>query len=322
MRLYIDRQNLINIYKEKDHRLRNEAIKTMKRQIDVYYNFSKKEAFEDEALSLLLPEFNSGLDEGINHSFEPEGYTPYELKTNIHTTHPDKHGVFLLESDKVKLCQAKKGMMIYGLGEEFDLFNTLFLEKNDYDFHRLLGIGTELSKWTDLAPYAQPFTDFVLIDNFIYDDQSLVESNLLEMLRVMHQKKSVSTNIILFTKRTKFNGKPEDFKKRIREAVKEVTQINPSVTLVLWSDQRGESSFAEHDRTAFTNYLRIYTGDSFNFFNSVGTKITKGRDVQLASLAKRENFVFTRRLIEDLNSYIKDHPHNIYGDKVSNFLTF
>ena len=322
MKLYIDRLNLINIYKQNEHRLRDDAIKTMKRQLDVHYNFSKNEAYSDEILSVLLPEFTSGLDEGIVHEFEPDGYTPFDLKSNLHSTHPDKHGLFLLESDKVKLCQEKKGMMVYGLGEEFTLFNTLFLHKNDYDFHRLLGIGIELGQWADLTPYAQPFTDLILIDNFIYDDQSLVESNLLEMIRVLHHGKNVSTNIILFTQRSKFNGQPDDFRRRIREAIKSVTQKNPNVTVIFWADQRGVESFAEHDRTAFTNYLRIYTGDSFNYFSSTGKKITKGRDLQLASLAKREYLIFTKRLISDLNKYIQDYQHNVFGDKISNFLTF
>lgn len=89
---------------------------------------------------------------------------------------------------------------------------------------------------------------------------------------------------------------------------------------------RGQKSFSEHDRTIWTNYFRIYTGDSINHFNSKGEKITKGREIQLSSHLKNENSKVSNKLIEDIQANInalggKD-SEQIKGDYISGILKF
>ncbi|SFE50902.1 hypothetical protein [Thermophagus xiamenensis] len=89
---------------------------------------------------------------------------------------------------------------------------------------------------------------------------------------------------------------------------------------------RGQKSFSEHDRTIWTNYFRIYTGDSINHFNSKGEKITKGHEIQLSSHLKNENSKVSNKLIEDIQANIntlggKD-SEQIKGDYISGILKF
>lgn len=328
MKLYVDRQNLINLFTQK-HPLRDDALRTVQRQLDVHFNFSKAEAYADETLSMLLPAFNEGLAEGVTHEFEAEGYIPFELKSNVHTTHPDRHAVFLSENNsKAALCQQKRGFLVFGPGQEFDLFRELFLGRSDYDFDKRLGIGSaEFSAWPHLAPYALPFTDFILIDNYLYDDASLIPSNLHPFLDELHRRKQLDTNLVFFTDRDRFTtGQEAGFMATIRQRVQAVTGIRPNLTLVFWRQRRGVDNFAEHDRTLVTNYLRMYSGDTFNYFDSTGHTITHGRELTISSLAKRENFTLARKLIADLNTYLAwcrtHNPGNIHGDKKSTLLTF
>ena len=331
MNLYIDRQNLINIFKEVKNPLQADAIRTMKRQLNVRFQFSKEEAQIDDELSMYLLGFTEGIEAHVSHTYQPNGYAPYELKANIHTTHTDKQGVFLLDApeNKIKLCQEKGGLMVYGTGDEFTLFEKLFLNRKDYDFHRDLKIGSvDLNKWPCLEPYSMPFTDLILVDNFICSDNSLIPNNLYKLLSNLHSGKKIVTNVVLFVEVKSFNPQPDfdTFRKDIRDNIHAVTGQYPNVTVVTWRQQKDNKHFAEHDRTIFTNYLRLKSGDTFNYFDSLGAVRTHGRELSLSSLAKRESFMLAGDLISYLNDYLAwcrtNNLGNIQGDEASNFLTF
>jgi hypothetical protein len=72
-----------------------------------------------------------------------------------------------------------------------------------------------------------------------------------------------------------FIGKEDGVK--IRQAVESVTGIKLNFTLKNVRNQIGIPSYAENDRTIYTNYIRVYSGDTFNYFKANGSKHTKGR---------------------------------------------
>lgn len=101
--------------------------------------------------------------------------------------------------------------------------------------------------------------------------------------------------------------------------------MNPNVTFVLWRHKREiRSIFDEHDRTLFTNYLRLKSGDSFNYFSSSGSKITNGREMDILSLASRNFYNLYKDLLQDINTYVQDckvnKPSMIHGDKKSGLI--
>ena len=82
----------------------------------------------------------------------------------------------------------------------------------------------------------------------------------------------------------------------------------------------------EHDRTIITNYKRIYSGDTFSFFNKQGDRITKGKEIGYSSFGNAENHKLGREVFNDLQKQIDslkaNNPDYIIGDKECNYLTF
>ncbi|WP_299826007.1 hypothetical protein [uncultured Pontibacter sp.] len=335
MRLHIDKANLINIFREDEHYLQKDVIKTMKLNLDVQFNFSKQEIGADEFLSMQMLQFTEGIGEDVDHFYEEENYVPYLIDSDVHKSHPNKQSLFLLDNpaEVIQECKLNGGLLIQGLGEEFDLFEKLFLFRKDAGFHKGLKIGSDhLKSWPCLSPYALPFTDLILIDNYIANDSSILDSNLIDLLKNLHLNKSIETNIVIFTDKTKQAISIDNLRSKIIKAIKKVTGKCPKVTIVLWKESKDRkhidygNQYTEHDRTILLNYVRFKSGDSFNYFNSSGVKITLGRELDIFSLANRDNFILAKDIINDLNKYIawakEKNSENIQGDKKSNFLKF
>jgi hypothetical protein len=112
----------------------------------------------------------------------------------------------------------------------------------------------------------------------------------------------------------------ETIRGEIQKTIKGVVKATPKVTIVLLP--RG---LKEHDRTIFTNYRYITSGDSFSYFYN-DKNMTHGRYLHIQSLAKKDVFEQYVDLIGDLQEYVAEiktlNPDLIIGDKVSNYLTF
>ena len=130
-------------------------------------------------------------------------------------------------------------------------------------------------------------------------------------------------NIVLYTNNANIGLRYEELSPIIRQAIESVNGIKPNFTLVKYRDQRDVKSYAEHDRTICTNYFRVYSGDTFNYFNATGEKVTKGREIHYSSFANMENHNLAFQLIADIQNNLKALPtDSVEGDKVSNYLKF
>lgn len=327
MDIYIDRGNLISLFKQKDHRLFPDALKLLKTHLNVQFNFSKEDSLCDDALRMILPQFTQGVAQDWVMKFSPTIYPDRPLKHTLCHTHPDKQSIFLLDDEDIEKCRRPQGLLIGALGEELDTFDRLFIRNGEYGFERKFKIGSsQFTAWQDLAHLMLPFTDLIILDRYLFSDPARFECNYLELLSMLHTEKKVKVNIVVFVDLETRSVEFDEIKSRTRQKVKEVAGKHPNFTMIETYDRRGVKSHAEHDRTIFTNYLRIYSGDSFNYFNPDGTKNTKGREIELSSVAKRENFYLAKDLLNDLQSTIDwlkiNNPDSIQGDKVSNFLKF
>ena len=125
-----------------------------------------------------------------------------------------------------------------------------------------------------------------------------------------------------YDKRTKTSFTPDwiNIRDRIKSVVASRIGKSPNVTFAL------SSSLGEHDRTIFTNYKSIESGDTFNYFNSRWEVISSGRHIEIFSLANREFYDNSMKFVSDMQDVInnikKVNKDNIIGDQKSNYLTF
>ncbi|MCU4177322.1 hypothetical protein [Carboxylicivirga sp. N1Y90] len=169
------------------------------------------------------------------------------------------------------------------------------------------------TSWSKLADYLTPFTDVVMIDNYILNDPSLIPSNLEKILEELDKATPVKYRLTIFTfegGRDKLNGQATyDSLKEIKQRL----QLKCEIELIL-----ANRAVKEHDRGIFTNYLTIRSGDSFNYFDSTGNIITHGTDITFGSMAntdEREATMATLAEVADKRSeIIEKNSDLVFGD--------
>jgi hypothetical protein len=330
MNVYIDKENLIAIYQNKGKEIIKDGIKLLKRHCDLYFYFSKKNVASDAQLGNILSQLTYGVGVNTKQTLFGENMEVFPdrpIKANIHRD-IDKQCV-LLVNENVRHVNEVGGVIAGTVGDEENIFNSLFLFNNEYGFDRRVKIGNGFNNWEDIIKFALPFTDIIIIDQYLFSEFNRANYNLYRFLEFIHYNKSLKTNIVVFIKNGEIDeGKSlSDFTKIIRDSIKRATDKKANITVIEVRDIKDVQSLAEHDRTVFTNYLRIYSGDSLsNYFNDDGSKKTKGREIEFSSLAKTENLNLARELIADMQKIIEwyedNNPDAIQGDKKSNFLRF
>jgi hypothetical protein len=326
MNLYIDKENIHSLVENSKHELYDDCIKTMKRQLDVCFNFNKSDLFQNEILAAWFKSnFTSGVDER-KQSFSDEKFPPRPLKSNsyISFSKEELSSVYLINDDRIDSLAEKGALLIGKPGEEIDVFRQLFLSNNDYKFDKKLKIGgSKFKTWADLERYSFSVTDILFIDNYIFSDSNLLENNFLQLIKTLLAKTRCKVNIVVLSNTDKVAITYGELSPKIRDAVQTITGVKPNFTLIKIRDQRGVKSSSEHDRTIFTNYSRVYSGDTFNYFRPDGSLLTKGREIHISSFGDRENHDVSMELIEDIQDRLNDLPDTIAeGDKKSNFLNF
>lgn len=324
MDIYIDKENLLSLINSKTENLYNDCIKTLKKQLNVFFNFPKDELKQDDKLMSWFTDFSQGV--GENNSFVFGNNFPLRpLKSNFYKTFNlhQLSSIYLINDEKADLLKNSGTILIGKPGEEISILNNLFINQNDYLFDKKWKIGSlNFQKWSDLHKYSLPVTDIIIVDPYVCSDQNLIQFNLLPFLSSITHKVKAKINIIIYTDKDACLSY-DYLSPIIRKTISNITGANPNFTLIKYTDKRGIPSKAEHDRTIFSNYLRIYSGDTINYFNSQG-KITKGREIHYVSLARDENYQLAFELINDLQSNINFLNKNggVEGDKISGYLSF
>ena len=329
MYLYIDKENIESLIKSKSHKLYDDCFKAIKKQFNVFFNFSKKEMKSNE---LLMPWFQLLVDGvGNDSKFTFLDDMPFPVrpitKDIIQSFNDNKlSAVYLLSDENIHHLKNVGAVLVGAPGEEIQIFNQLFLLQNDYDFHKEIKIGSpELNKWDNLKKYATPLTDIIFVDSYILADVSLISSNLICYLEILCAGAKNKVNIVLYVNNKNVSITLEIIKEQVVTAISRITGHTPNFTLIQYTSVRDTENLGEHDRTIFTNYIRIKSGDSYNYFNSTGEVITKGREITYNSLAKKESHDLAKTLIADLQSninFLKSNGTSIKGDKISNYLNF
>jgi hypothetical protein len=326
MNLYIDRENIISIIKNRNHALYSDCLKTMQKHLNVYFNFNKEELFKDANLMAWFKYFTSGIGAKNKLIFNQDVFPERPLKSNAYITFDKEQlsSIYLINDERIQILKDKGAVLVGGPGEEFDTINQVFFFQGDYKFDKKFKIGSsEFNKWSDLDNYSSPVSDILFVDPYILKNLSSIDVNFIPFLKTLVSKSRCKLNLVLYVNHDQLSITYSEISVKIRQEVESVTGIKPNFTLIKVRDQRDVESYAEHDRTIFTNYLRVYSGDTFNYFKPDGTKLTKGREVHFSSFGDSETHKLALELIADIQNNLNELPPDVVeGDKKSNFLIF
>lgn len=314
---YFDLENLKSFLLQPKNEFHGDCIKLLKKQLDITFNFPKEKFKESDDLMNFIKVFSDGAGDKVI-KYIPEKFPTRKLKSNTHKdfTKEQLLAAYFINCEDLKKLQSKDDLLIADIGEEIELFKILFLQNDDYKFEKKLRIGSEFQSWSDLSRYRTPSTDIIIVDNFIFSDKSLYETNFKGIIsNLLKEGIRKKINIVIFLKTDQENVPFAQMKSEIKKIVEEKYTDSPNVTIV--------KNYSEHDRTILNNCLRVYSGDTFNYFLSNGNKTTKGKEVHFSSIADKENYNLYLATLDDLQNIIGTaKSENIIGDKVSRFLNF
>lgn len=317
MTAYFDIENLKSFISHPKNDLFNDSLKLIKKQLDLTFNFEKEDFKKSDELMNFLKILSDGIgDKKIKYS--KDKFPTRNLKSNSHKGFSNEEllSVYFIQDETIDKLKNKEELLIADVGEEMELFKMLFLHNDDYKFEKKLRIGTEFRSWKDFDQFYCPYIDLIIVDNFILGDRSLVETNLKGIIKnTLKDGIRKKINIVIFLKPDKEKFPFVELKSEIKALVEEKYTDSPNVTIV--------KHYTEHDRTILKNFLRVYSGDSFNYFLSSGAKNTKGKEVHFVSIADKENYNLYIKMLSDLQNTINiSESKNIIGDKESRFLNF
>ena len=168
--------------------------------------------------------------------------------------------------------------------------------------------------------YTSPTSDILIIDNFLVHHDELVEYNLIELLKILcshSRNQKISIVIVMERAPTRNNEYYSQLVDDIEKKIGNIISSPPYVTIVAAHPKQLE----EHDRSIITNYKMFVSGDSFNYFDSNGDKITNGRFLSVHSLLNVNTKIKADQILSKVSGVIK-HLLDINKDCVyikSNF---
>lgn len=324
MDIYIDKENLLSLINSNSESLYNDCLKTLKRQLNVFLNFPKEDLKSNDKLMAWYSLFNDGVGDNSPIAFG-SNFPPRPLKSNVYKGFNSRQlsSAYLIDDERFDALNNTGTLLMAKPGDELQLFNKLFLYNKDYIFEKRWRISSpNFSSWNDLLPFSLPLTDIIVVDPYILKnkdtDTDTVDINLIGYLETLSSVIKAKTNIVIFTNPRNIDVDYPELLPKIRAVLNNNTNVQPNFTLV--------KTYNEHDRNILTNYKRISSGDTFNFFNNKGQKITKGKEIAYSSFANAENHELALLVFNDLQNQINflnaNNPDYIIGDKVSNYLTF
>ncbi|RRJ92760.1 hypothetical protein EG240_01725 [Paenimyroides tangerinum] len=314
---YFDLENLESFLKQPKDDFYHDCLKLIKKQLDLSFNFNKEDFKKSEDLMNFIKLLSDGVGDKVI-KYIPEKFPARDIKSNSHKNFSidELLSVYFINNSDLNKLKEKDDLLIADIGEEIGMFKTLFLKNDDYKFELKLRIGEEFSSWKIFKNFQTSHTDIIIVDNYILTDKSLIPTNLngiIDNSLVDNCRKIL--NIVIFVKGDQMNIDYTELKTSISVLVKAKYVDSPNVTII--------KHYVEHDRTILRNLLRIYSGDTFNYFLANGNKITRGKEIHFASIADKNNYKLYKNTLSDLQTIVNNAvAGNIIGDKKSRFINF
>lgn len=330
MFVYIDLLNLLSlIHSSKEPQYKN-CISLLKENLDIKFTFSKNciQDLEEEDKDTIMLWLRTMTDGNCNIKWNST-FPKDPINTDDFKNPSYNSSIYLLDEEKrdIKKLIEKGTLLISAKGDEIKTLSKLFIKGNQFTKN----IFNEVQQWDDLGKYTSPCSDIIIVDSYIFASKELYDSNIIKLAKILssHSLKE-KLNIVIITlnkvhdpkMNIEFEPNWNDLYSKLRKAVCNQCHCRPNITFIAII----KGNLREHDRTIFTNYKLFSSGDSYNYFDSKGEKITNGRYLHAHSLADKDNWkdskVFLEKiqeLIDRMNTINKDC---IKKDKVCNFLKF
>jgi hypothetical protein len=168
--------------------------------------------------------------------------------------------------------------------------------------------------WNNLNKYLQKSNSIILFDRYILSDNSLIPSNLFKIIDEFEEINNDAYSFVIITQSDKRN--PNNNKRGYSQVDDYIKEKKYKCKLACVFASHFGGGF-EHDRTIITNYFRVDSGDSFNYFLSKGDIITK-TSISFSSHTECSVFQNSNNRIKDFKVMIEDtkkrFPNNIFGD--------
>ena len=327
MDVYIDKANLKSYVMSSANSAFADCNRMLLNKFDLKFTFSKEDIAEDSAILQWITIMNDGFKGTISWNVNHPQRT---IKSNSHVDFNCEQlsSVYLIDDERIEQIR-EYGLLLYGgVGSEIEILSSLIITGTDYGFVKQLPIK-KLTHWNNLRGYTSPCSDIILVDQYLFSFKELYDVNICELIGEMcTHAKGAKLNIVILTlplcydKRSKKTFPPDwgDIRKKIKGVVEARTGKSPNVTFIL------SSNLGEHDRTIFTNYKSIESGDTFNYFDYKWKVISSGRHIEIFSLADREFYANSMQFVSDMQTVLDNtqrlNGDNIIGDKKSNYLKF
>ena len=329
MRVYIDKANLSSLLSNASHTMFSDCNRMLMNKFDIHFNFKKEDIENNKDIKLWMTSLTHGFKGEVKYLTDLFPERP--LKSNMHNSfsRDQLSAVYMIDDERIDVIKNIGCFLIAKIGEEIDILSHLIIKDSDYSFDKKINIA-DLTCWGDFCDHTSPCSDIIIVDQYILSDSNIYTHNIYELIKhFSRHAKDAEVNIVIITLEKTYNKLNHSYitpnwiniQSQIKEAVKDSSGVDPNVTFILPPKNKNE-----HDRTIFTNYRRIYSGDSFNYFKEGNKLRTKGREVHLCSFADRDNIALGFKLVEDIQTMINSTNQRnsdlIIGDKKSNYLTF
>lgn len=160
-------------------------------------------------------------------------------------------------------------------------------------------LTNEFVSWDLLGEYLLPFSDCILIDNYIFSEQdSIIEQNLDKILIRLDKSTPVYFNLLLISYRGKHGEIKLSHVYEHLKKLKEKNSLKANISVIV-------SSTIVHDRNIFMNYMRINSGTGFNYFNTLGETIVD-TELDFMTYTNPRNFRNSEIILKDVSKRIRE----------------
>lgn len=328
MNAYFDFSNLISLVHSANDDRYADCMRMLKDNFHINFTFAKEliaEASPDDKSDIM--QWFTNMASGLGDISWNPGFPQNPIKADDLKKRANLISVYCLDEtkrDDVRTLANKGTIIVSPIGSELSSLSNLLVYSNQYTKN----IFEEISKWEDIKNYISPTSDIIIYDRYLLSSPELYDSNLYTLIRCLANcVKNEKINIVIITLKDNFdnylkrNFEPDwdEIYSNLRTKVNK--KFRPNVTFVVASKDR-----IKHDRYIITNYKMFSSGDSYNYFNGQGKKITSGSWFHVYSLADNANMANADRLLKDVQELIdtlkRINDSNIKKDRVSNFLNF
>ena len=327
MDLYIDKENLRSFLNSRDKDEFDDCLRMLRRQLHIVYNMDKADVKNDSELLPWILKIGEGRGKSEEtDTFLADKFPMRPIKSNSYNDWSRRSllSAYLIDDFDVSKLKNKGCVLLGDVGEELNILTKLFCGR-DYQYHHLYDLRKNFISWDQLTKDDQllPCTDIVISDRYLFSEQEgVVQYNLGNMLSALANNVKNKIDVVVYTKYEALsNFGKEKATKIIKQTLDKVTGMKPNVTFVCSNDNKK----ILHDRFVITNYRLLRSGDSFNYFDTSGNRITNGGSLDVNSLANHETYVFVESLLSELQSTydtIKQlNDTMILGDRKSKFIT-